>query len=590
MLMKLEISRPSALAPLVFAAILGAAGCAAHNPPVAPAVSAAVAAAEPVTPVPADPAPAEAVAAAAPRAGAEPWQHDWARGAVFYEVFVRSFADSNGDGKGDFNGLTAKLDYLNDGDPATTTDLGVDALWLMPVFASPSYHGYDVTDYGAIEPDYGTEQDFERFLLEAHRRGIRVIVDLVLNHTSSKHPWFVDAASSPTARHRDWYVWRDQDPGWRQPWGANGTWHAAGGAFYYGLFWGGMPDLNWRNPEVRAEMAKVAESWLRRGVDGFRLDATRHLVEDDGADGKGVLFDAPETHEALREFAARVRAVNPQAVLVGENWTETPQIARYFGATDRVAGGDELPMNFNFPLASAVVEGIESEEAAGIAEKLEEMAELYPPGVVDTPFLTNHDQVRLATQLGDDPARLRTAAAILLTLPGAPFLYYGEELGLDNGPGGQDEQKRTPMPWDATPGGGFTTSATPWFAFAPGRESRNVAAETGDPGSLLAHYRRLIATRHAFPALRRGSLELLTRGDVGSPVLAFLRKTPEQTVLVAHNLGQQEATVGPYLPEVTILTTQFATEGDKPRVAKGPDGWRIRLPAGASAIFTPGEP
>src|SRR5262245_24492704 len=208
------------------------------------------------------------------------WKNDWARGAVFYEVFVRSFADSNGDGIGDLRGLTAKLDYLNDGDPATDGDLGVDALWLMPVFDSPSYHGYDTVDYEKIEPDYGTGEDFDRFLAEAHRRGIRVILDFVMNHSSSQHPWFVESASSPTSARRDWYVWRADDPGWTQPFpggGSNHTWHAKNGAFFYGIFWSGMPDLNFSTPAVRQEIERLAASWLARGVDGFRLDATRHL-------------------------------------------------------------------------------------------------------------------------------------------------------------------------------------------------------------------------------------------------------------------------------------------------------------------------
>lgn len=515
------------------------------------------------------------------------WQHDWVRGAVFYEVFVRSFADADGDGKGDLKGLTAKLDYLNDGDPATTTDLGIDALWLMPIFASPSYHGYDTVDYETINPDYGTGEDFDRLLREAHKRGIRVIVDLVLNHTSDQHPWFVDAKSAPTARHRDWYVWRADDPGWTQPWGNGHTWHAAGDAFYYGLFWGGMPDLNWRNPEVRAEMARIAEGWLRRGVDGFRLDASRHLVEDEGADGKGVLFDAPETHTVLQEFSSRVRAANPKALLVGENWTETPIIARYFGASvggDPARGSDELPMSFNFPLASAIVGALKWEEAAGIAAKLEEMAELYPAWALDAPFLTNHDQIRLATELGGDPAHLRSAAAILLTLPGTPFLYYGEEIGLANGPGGKDEWKRTPMPWDGSAGGGFSTGK-PWYGFAPGREAVNVAAETGDPASLLAHYRALVAARKASPALRLGRLELLTRGNVGSPTLAFLRRAPEETVLVVHNLKKEIVTAGPFLAGTKRLVPLFATVGAVPTATAGAEGWRIELPAGGSGVW-----
>jgi alpha-amylase len=513
-------------------------------------------------------------AAPAPAATSRPvqWNHEWARGAVFYEVFVRSFADSNGDGIGDLRGLTAKLDYLK--------DLGVDALWLMPVFDSPSYHGYDTVDYEKIEPDYGTGEDFDRFLAEAHRRGIRVIVDFVMNHSSAQHPWFVNSASSPSADHRAWYVWRADDPGWTQPWGGgNHSWHEKNGAFYYGVFWGGMPDLNYDTPAVRREMERLAALWLSRGVDGFRLDATRHLF----ANGPGDLQnDQPQTHAFLKEFSASVRRANPKSVLVGENWTDTEKIAPYFGSTAVVKGGDELPMSFNFPLAEEILGALNSAEAAGIGAKLEEMAALYPKGgIVDAPFLTNHDQARLATQLGNDPAKMKSAAAILLTLPGAPFLYYGEEVGLQNGPGGGDEFKRTPMPWDSTAGGGFTTGK-PWFDFAPGREAANVASQAGDPGSLLSHYRGLIRLRHASPALRTGTLTLLSPGDRSTPVLAFLRETPKERVLVIHNVTGSEVSAGPFAFKASSLKPLF---GSAAAPVKGTGGWTVRLQAGASGVW-----
>ncbi len=461
----------------------------------------------------------------------------WANGAVFYEVFVRSFQDSDGDGKGDLRGLISRLDYLNDGNPNSSA-LGVDALWLMPVFASPSYHGYDTTDYETINPDYGSNADFAQLIAEAHKRGIRVVVDLVLNHTSSKHAWFVDSASSLSAAHRDWYVWSATDLHWPQPWNANSdTWREKNGAFYYGLFSERMPDLNFRNPAVRDEAKRIASLWLARGVDGFRLDAARHLTA--------------ETHQFWKEFAAHVRAAKPDAVLIGENWTETPIIASYYGSTAAVQGGDELPLNFDFPLARKIIEGVKSGEARGIAEKLAEVKALYPQGATDVPFLTNHDQRRVASELADEPGKLRSAAAILLTLPGTPFLYYGEEIGLDNGPGGQDEWKRTPMPWDASAGAGFTTGK-PWHELAPG--PANVAAQASDPASLLAWYRKLIHARHASAALARGSLELL---ETKGPVLAYVRRTESERVLVVHNLGAQSA---PF-PAAAALEPLVAGEG-----------------------------
>jgi len=511
-----------------------------------------------------------------PAEAAEPvaqWDHEWARGAVFYEVFVRSFQDSNGDGIGDLQGLISRLDELNDGNPATDTDLGVDALWLMPVFSSPSYHGYDTVDYETIEPDYGTNEDFQRLLDEAHRRGIRVIVDFVMNHTSSQHPWFVESAASPRSPYRDWYVWRADDPGWTQPWGGSShSWHEKNGAYYYGVFWGGMPDLNFSTPAVRGEMKRLAAFWLQRGVDGFRLDATRHLF----ANGPGDLQnDQPETHAFLKEFAGHVREVAPRSVLVGENWTETPIIARYY---------DDLPMNFNFPLAEAIVEGVKSGEGAGIAGTLEEIAELYPPGVIDAPFLTNHDMFRVATQLGGDPVKLRSAAAVLLTLPGAPFLYYGEEVGLKNGgPDRADELKRTPMPWDGSAGGGFATGK-PWFDFAPGKEKDNVADQRRDPASLLSWYRRLIRTRKGSEALRTGSLTLLTPSNKSAPVLAFVREAGGERVLVAHNLSRSEAEAGPFDLPGSTAEALLGPEGAGAPV-RGEGGWRVRLPAGASGVW-----
>jgi glycosidase len=524
-------------------------GCTASRPPVAPA-----------------PAPAEH-----PRS-----LESWASGAVFYEVFVRSFQDSNGDGKGDLSGLISRLDYLNDGDPRTESDLGVDALWLMPVFASPSYHGYDTTDYERVNPDYGTNEDLTRLCAEAHRRGMHVIVDLVLNHTSSKHPWFVESASGPDSPRRDWYVWSVTDPGWAQPWNPAGhSWHVKNGAWYYGLFWAGMPDLNLRTPPVRAEAKRIAALWLARGVDGFRLDAVRHLIEDGPGDGQN---DTPETHAFLKDFAASVRAVRPDAVLVGEAWTETPAIAKYYGSTDTVPGGDELPLSFDFPLAKRLVEGVSVGEAKGIAQTLRDVAGFYPPGATDVPFLTNHDMRRVASVLKGDSGKLRTAASVLLTLPGATFLYYGEEIGLLNGTEDGDEAKRTPMPWNGAPGGGFTTGR-PWYRFAPGQETTHVAAQANDPGSLLSHYRRWVHARHSSPALARGTLQLL-RGE--GPVLAFLRSKGQERVLVAHNLGPEQQVLSLEV-DGTRAQPLLATDG----ASATRDGGTVRLtlPPHASAAF-----
>lgn len=503
------------------------------------------------------------------------WNHEWAKGAVFYEIFVRSFQDSNGDGIGDLNGLIDKLDYLNDGNPATTTDLGIEGIWLMPVFESPSYHGYDTTDYETIERDYGTNEDFQRLLDEAHRRGIRVIVDFVVNHSSSQHPWFEESASSPSSAKRDWYVWSNTPLSWQQPWGGGSTWHSKNGAYYYGVFWGGMPDVNWTNPEAKAEMLRLARHWLQQGVDGYRLDATRYLVETGPGPGQA---DTPATHAALRDLAETVRTTKPDALLVAENWTTAPIIAQYYGSTTTIKGGDEMPVNFNFPLADAMVNGVNNGTAAPIRTALQDMQSLYPNGVLDAPFLTNHDQRRLASVLGNSPAKMRNAAAVLLTLPGVPFLYYGEEVGIQNGPTGGDESKRTPMPWTAQ--GGFT-SGTPWFQYAPGTATANVASQTSDPNSLLSRYRTLIRARNSSDALRGGTLELL---DSGSPTLAFLRRSGDKVVLVVHNLGDAHASTGNLNFPAAGFEAIFVDPTVPAPLGAG-DAWNVWMPPRSTGVW-----
>ena len=502
------------------------------------------------------------------------WDHEWARGAVFYEIFVRSFADLNGDGNGDLNGLVSKLDYLNDGNPATTNDLGIDAIWLMPVFQSPSYHGYDTTDYETIERDYGTNADFQHFLTEAHKRGIRVIIDFVMNHTSDQHPWFIDSASSTASPKRDWYIWRPTNPGWTQPWGPDPAWHPLNGTYYYGVFWSGMPDLNYRTPAVKEEMFRLARHWLAQGVDGFRLDATRYLIEDGPGAGQ---YDTPETHQLLKDFAATVRTAKPGAYLVAENTVDSATIATYYGSTAVIRGGDEMPSNFNFPLASAILDSVNRGDPQLVRAILRGMMSTYPPGVIDAPFLTNHDQTRIATVLGNNPAKLRNAAAILLTLPGAPFIYYGEEVGLQNGPTSADESKRTPMPW--TPAGGFTTG-TPWFAYAPGLATNNVATESGDARSLLSYYRTWIAVRHQSAALMKGDIALV---DAGAQALAFIRNSPNERVLVVHNVSD-----APLNTTVALDAVSFEPLYTEPGI-NAPTGvagaWQISLPARSSAVW-----
>jgi len=456
---------------------------------------------------------------------------------------------------------------------------GVDGLWLMPVFDSPSYHGYDTVDFTQVQPEYGTNEDLIRLCDEAHRRGMRVILDFVMNHVSSEHPWF-RAAQAPASAQRNWFVWRRDNPGWTQPWGgSNPTWHQDGNGYYYGVFWGGMPDLNYRTPAVLDQMQNYARLWLERGVDGFRLDATRHLVED----GPGQQqVDTPETHEVLKRFSRFVRGAKPEAVLVGENWTDTPIIATYFGSTETVAGGDELPLNFNFPVAGAILSAAGTGEADGLVARLGLVQDLYPEGVIDAPFLTNHDMVRAATQLGGDLAALRLCASILLTLPGAPFLYYGEEVGVRNGPGNLDESKRTPMPWDPSANGGFSTG-DPWYPFSPGRDSLNVATQDAAERSLLAHYRRWIRARSNSPALRRGDLSFVTGAD-NPAACVYLRSEATEQVLVAHNLGASAITAGPFALQAGGLDPVTADPGCG-LPASSAAGWTIHLPPRSSGAW-----
>ncbi|MGH2544929.1 MAG: alpha-amylase family glycosyl hydrolase, partial [Ardenticatenaceae bacterium] len=394
-----------------------------------------------------------------------PWWND----TVWYEIFVRSFYDSDGDGIGDLQGLIRKLDYLNDGDPTTTTDLGVTGIWLMPIMESPSYHGYDVMDYYSVEEDYGTEEDFKQLMEEAHARGIRVIVDMVLNHTSRDHPWF-EAALAGDPQYEAWYRFVEgEQPRQFAPWGGPNIWRPAGGdRYYYALYWEGMPDLNYASPEVTEEMQNVVRFWLEEmGVDGFRLDGIAHLVEQERQ-----VKNTEGTHEWLATFHPFVQEVDPQAALVGEVWYPTNEIVPYIVE-------DQLDLAFEFNTATGILAAVEGENAgpARIAYGLN--SNLYPP-LQYAPFLSNHDQNRIFSELDQDMNHARMAAAILLTGPGSPFLYYGEEVAMTGAK--PDENIRRPFPWSGEENGGFT-AARPWHPLPDGYEINNVAAMNDDPGS-----------------------------------------------------------------------------------------------------------
>jgi glycosidase len=423
---------------------------------------------------------------------------------VCYEVFVRSFYDNNGDGIGDFPGLSKKLDYI--------AGLGVDCIWLMPVAESPSYHGYDVTDYYKIEPDYGTNGDFKTFVRAAHQRRIKVLVDLVLNHTSNQHPWFQEALRDTVSPHRSWYLW-SKTPG--------NNWHKSPvrDEYYYGLFWSGMPDLNYNNPAVLGEMKKVASFWLKdMGVDGFRLDAVRHLIEE----GDQV-SNTPGTHAVLRDFGGYVRKVAPKSYTIGEVWDSVGAILSYYP--------DQLDAYFAFPISEALMEAVRSGKAGGLLPTIVRFQSAEPAWRW-APFQRNHDQTRTLTALGHDTAGARLAATILLTLPGLPFVYYGEEIGMTGDK--PDERLRTPMQWELAAGAGFS-KGKPWEALQPDSFTANVAVEDRDTTSLLNLYRRLIHAREASAALRNGVLVPLETGN--DAVMAYLRKDSTQVALVIANLG-----------------------------------------------------
>ena len=449
----------------------------------------------------------------------------WVHGATCYEIFVRSFYDSDGDGVGDLRGLTAKLDYINDGNPRSTSDLGARCIWLMPIMESPSYHGYDATNYYKVEPDYGTNDDFKRFVAEAHKRGIKVLIDMVLNHMSNEHPYFQAALRDTASPYRSWFVFSPTDQG-KGIWG-NQVWHKSPvrDEYYYGIFWHGMPDLNYKTGAVREEAKKVARFWLQdMGVDGFRLDAIPFLVEENG-----VFAGAPGTHDVLREYSAYVRRIAPGAWTVGEVWDSTGTMLTYYP--------DQLDAHFAFELSDAIVNSLRSGNGATILDKYLRLQRALP-AYRYAPFLRNHDQTRTMTDLKGDVAKAKVSATLLLTLPGLPFVYYGEEIGMTGDK--PDERLRTPMHWrPRAPSAGFT-SAKPWEPLQPDSLTANVDVERGDPASLFNLYRKLIHLRADNPALAEGELVPLTSGS--EAVVAYVRRTATRGVLVVANVGEEPLT------------------------------------------------
>jgi len=493
----------------------------------------------------------------------------WWQSAVFYQIYPWSFQDSNDDGIGDLRGIRSRLDYLRNG---TSASLGVDAIWLSPIYPSPMRDfGYDVTDYLNVDPRFGTLTDFDDLLRDAHHRGIRVIMDLVLNHTSDQHKWFLESRASRHSPKRDWYCWADGNTFGRRPnnWnarfgGSSWTWDPGRRQYYLHSFLKEQPDLNWQHPPVRAAMWDIVRFWLDRGVDGFRLDAINWLGKDmrwpdnpvrfglRGYTRQHHLYDRDQeiAHQVMRELRHLVSAY-PDVVLIGEAAADTPGGPGSFYGND----DDELHLVFDFRLMKSPW------RADWFRRFLSEHVPAIPQGGWPTIVFSNHDQPRHIDRYGaggDAQARARAAALLLLTMPGTPFVYYGEELGMRNGrlryrdlrdpytkrfwpfrPG--RDPARTPMQWDASSHAGFTTSR-PWLPVAPDYRRLNVAQEVGDPRSLWSLYRQLIQLRQLSPALSCGECRLIE----GTPrdCLLFHREAPTgegtiERMLVAVNFSDR---------------------------------------------------
>ena len=486
----------------------------------------------------------------------------WYKHAIIYQVHVRTFYDSNGDGIGDFAGLAQKLDYLQ--------QLGITAIWLMPFFPSPLRDdGYDIADYYSVHPSYGTLDDFKFFLNAAHQRGIRVIVESVLNHTSDQHPWFKESRSSRDNPKRDWYVWSETDAPYRgtriiflDTEMSNWAWDPVSRAYYWHRFFSHQPDLNYDNPEVREEMWRVMKFWLDIGVDGFRLDAVPYLVEREGTNCENL----PETHTVLKELRARLDAEYPGKMLLAEANQWPADLRQYFG------NEDEFHMAFHFPLMPRMFMGLRLEDRKPIVEILQQTPPI-PPTCQWCIFLRNHDELtlemvtdverdymydsyardktmrlnlgirrRLAPLLDNDRKRIELMNSMLMSLPGTPIIYYGDEIGMgDNVFLGDRNGVRTPMQWNGGWNGGFS-AADPESLYSPlilnpvfGYQAINVQSQQRSDHSLLSWMRRLIAVRKSTPAFGAGSIEFLQPAN--HRALAYVRQLENDRVLVVNNLS-----------------------------------------------------
>jgi maltose alpha-D-glucosyltransferase/alpha-amylase len=522
----------------------------------------------------------------------------WFKTAVFYEIHIRAFFDHNDDGSGDFRGLEAKLDYLQ--------WLGVDCIWLLPFYPSPLRDGgYDIADYFGVNGDYGTVEDFRSFVEQAHQRGIRVIADLVVNHTSSDHPWFQESRTDPTGPKGDWYVWSDTDERWHEarvifidseP--SNWTWDPVRGQYYWHRFFSHQPDLNFDNPDVQEAIISALRFWLDLGLDGFRLDAVPYLYERDGTNGENL----PETHAFLKRIRKEVDARYPDRVLLAEANQWPQDVVQYFG------DGDECHMAFHFPVMPRMFMSLRREEATPIYEILAQTPDI-PDNCQWGLFLRNHDELTLEmvtdeerdymyTEYAKDPRmklnlgiRRRLAPlldngrdemelmhAILFSLPGSPVLYYGDEIGMgDNVFLGDRDGVRTPMQWTSDRNGGFSRADFAQLYLPPlmdpvyGYQAVNVEAQLRTPTSLLRWLHRFVALRKEHPVFGLGTYTALSNRSDNPRIFAHMRRYEDDVILCVHNLANSAQPVQLDLaewektvPEEMFGRTSFPRIGELP--------------------------
>ncbi len=450
---------------------------------------------------------------------------------IVYEVFIQSFCDSNGDGIGDLEGLISKLDYLK--------DLGANAVWIMPIHPSPSYHKYDVSDYYAIHPDYGTMADMHRLISEVHSRGMKLILDLVVNHTSAEHPWFAASTSSPANPYHDYYVWKDfksvQDEINKKTTTFDSDnitqWHRGkeDKDRYYAFFWKGMPDLNFDHPAVREEVYKIGKFWLDKGIDGFRLDAARHIYPDDRLD---------DTRKFWEEFRSKMEAINPDVMIIGEVWADPHTLSSLFKG---------LPSLFNFELTKSIPECIITSNAQKFISSYSSVATAYQSANVpfdDAILLSNHDMNRIRSTLGGEIPKAKLAVSILLTLPGIPYIYYGEEIGmLGMKP---DEHIREPFLW-ADNQSEDTLWMKPTYSVPP--NVTPLESQINDPNSIYNYYKKWIKIRREHPKMALSKLDFVQLEI--HHVLAYTLSGPTEKLMVIHNLSAQPADIP--IPDNSIL-------------------------------------